>query len=199
MLNDLTNFINSQFNLTTMKKVVLYFGMLVVSMALFTSTLMAQTSATVAATAAGSKLIVPMTLTQTSPLHFGSINLLLGAGGTVELPSNSTTRVISSGLAASLIAPLATNAAYTVTGSNSATYALTLPATVVVTEAVGSTATMTISALTARFNGAAADAVVSALSATGTDNFTVGGTLTVTAAQIGGIYAGTFPVTVDYN
>ena len=182
-----------------MKKVVLYFGMVVVSMVLFTSTLMAQTSATVDETAAGAKLIVPMTLTETSPLHFGTINILTGTGGTVELPSNSTTRVISSGLAASSIAPVATNAAYTVTGSNSATYALTLPATVVVTEAVGSTATMTISALKARFNGAAADAVISTLSATGTDNFTVGGTLTVTAAQIGGTYAGTFPVTVDYN
>ena len=199
MLNDLTNFINSQFNLTTMKKVVLYFGMLVVSMALFTSTLMAQTSATVAATAAGSKLIVPMTLTQTAPLHFGTINILAGTGGTVELPSNSIARVFSAGVVASTVAPLATNAAYNVTGTMNATYALTLPATVVVTETVGATAVMTISALTARFNLAAADAVVSTLSATGTDNFTVGGTLTVAAAQIGGIYAGTFPVTVDYN
>jgi len=180
-----------------MKKIILLFA--VVMMAAFTTTAMAQTSATVGATAAGSKLIVPMTLTQTSPLHFGTINLLLGAGGTVELPSNSTTRVISTGLAASSIAPLATNAAYNVTGSNNATYALTLPATVVVTETVGATATMTISALTARFNGAATDAVTSTLSSTGTDNFTVGGTLTVAAAQVGGIYAGTFPVTVDYN
>jgi len=182
-----------------MKKVVLYFGMLVVSMALFTSTLMAQTSATVDETAAGAKLIVPMTLTETSPLHFGTINLLAGTGGTIQLPSNSTTRVFSAGVVASTVAPLATNAAYNVTGTMNATYALTLPATIVVTETVGATAVMTISALTARFNLAAADAVVSTLSATGTDNFTVGGTLTVAAAQIGGIYAGTFPVTVDYN
>jgi len=180
-----------------MKKIILFAA--VVMIAGFSTTAMAQTSATVSGTTAGAKLIVPMTLTQTSPLHFGSINLLLGAGGTVQLPSNSTTRVISANLSASTIAPVATNAAYNVTGSNSATYALTLPATVVVTEAVGATATMTISALKARFNGAAADAVTSTLSATGTDNFTVGGILTVTAAQIGGTYAGTFPVTVDYN
>jgi len=180
-----------------MKKIILLFA--VVMMASFTTTTMAQTSATVSGTAAGSKLIVPMTLTQISPLHFGTINLLTGTGGTVELPSNSTTRVFSAGVVASTIAPLATNAAYSVTGSNSATYALTLPATVVVTETVGTTATMTISALKARFNGAATDAITSTLSLTGTDNFTVGGTLTVAAAQIGGIYAGTFPVTVDYN
>ena len=197
-LENLTKSIYLQFILTTMKKVVFYFGMVVISIALFTTTSVAQTSATVAATAAGAKLIVPMTLTQTAPLHFGTINILTGAGGTVELPSNSATRVFSAGVVASTVAPVATNAAYNVTGTNSATYALTLPATVVVTATVG-TATMTISALTARFNGAVADAVVSTLSATGTDNFTVGGTLTVTAAQAGGVYAGTFPVTVDYN
>ena len=58
---------------------------------------------------------------------------------------------------------------------------------------------MTISGLLARFNGAGADAIVSTLSATGTDNFTLGGTLTVAAAQVAGIYAGAFNVTVDYN
>ena len=180
-----------------MKKIILFAA--IVLMAGFSTTAMAVgTAATVAATAAGAKLIVPMTLTQTSPLHFGTINLLLKAGGTVKLPSNSVVRVISSGLAASTIAPVATNAAYNVTGTMNVTYALTLPATVVVTETLGD-AVMTISTMTARFNGAASDAVVSTLSATGTDNFTVGGTLTVTPAQIGGIYAGTFPVTVDYN
>ena len=156
-----------------MKKIILFVA--VVMMAGFSTTAMAQTSATVAATAAGAKLIVPMTLTQTSPLHFGSINLLLGAGGTVVLPSNSTTLDFGTGgLAKSSIAPYTTNAAYTVTGSNSATYALTLPATIVVTEPVGSK-TMTISVLTARFaNKAGVDAVTSTLSAEGADNFTVG-------------------------
>jgi len=181
-----------------MKKTFIIFSAALL-MAGFATTATAQTSATVAATAAGTKLVVPMTLTQTSPLHFGTVNVLAGTGGTVQLPSNSTTRVISTGLAASTVAPLATNAAYNVTGTMNATYALTLPATIVVTETVGATAVMTISALTARFNGAAEDAVVSTLSATGTDNFTVGGTLTVAAAQTSGIYAGTFPVTVDYN
>jgi hypothetical protein len=58
---------------------------------------------------------------------------------------------------------------------------------------------MTISGLVARFNGAGADAIVSTLSASGTDNFTLGGTLTVLANQVAGVYAGTFDVTVDYN
>jgi hypothetical protein len=165
----------------------------------FTGTVMAQTSATVAATSAGAKLIVPMTLTETAPLHFGTINVLAGTGGTCLLPSNSTTRVFSAGLAASAVAPVATNAAYNVTGTINATYALTLPGTITVTETVGAVATMTISSLTARFNGAGADAIVSTMSATGTDSFTLGGTLTVAPAQVAGIYAGTFSVMVDYN
>jgi len=181
-----------------MKKVIMLFAA-VVMIAGVTTSLMAQTSATVGATSAGAKLIVPMTLTQTSPLHFGTINVLSGAGGTVELPSNSTTRIFSAGVAASTVAPVAKNAAYNVTGTKNVTYALTLPATITVTETLGTAATMTIDALTARFNGAVADAITSTLSAAGTDSFTVGGTLTVDPSQVAGIYAGTFPVTVDYN
>jgi len=181
-----------------MKKSIMLFAAIVLVAGL-TTTVMAQTSATVAATAAGAKLIVPMTLTQTAPLHFGTINVLLGAGGTCLLPSNSTTRVFSAGLATSAVAPVATNAAYNVTGTRNVTYALTLPPTITVTEIVGAVATMSIGTLTARFNGAGADAITSTLSATGTDSFTLGGTLTVAAAQVPGVYAGTFPVSIDYN
>ena len=172
----------------------------IIMMVGFTSRVMAQTSSTVTGTAAGAKLIVPMMLSEVSPLHFGTINVLVGAGGTCILPSNSTTRSFTGGVAASAVAPLATNAAYTVTGTMNATYALTLPATITVTETVGAAATMTIGALKARFVGnPGADAVVSTLSGTGTDSFTVGGTLTILAAQVAGIYAGTFDVSVDYN
>ena len=165
----------------------------------FTTNTFAQTSATVTGTAAGAKLIKPLTLTQTSALHFGTINVLTGTGGTVTLPSNSTTRVFSAGVSESTVAPLATNAAYDVTGTKNVTYALTLPSNITVTETITGSATMTIDSLKARFNGASADAVTSTLSATGTDSFTVGGTLTIAPSQEGGIYAGTFNVTIDYN
>ena len=51
----------------------------IVIMASFTFSVSAQTSATIAATTAGAKLIVPMTITQDAPLHFGVINNLAGA------------------------------------------------------------------------------------------------------------------------
>lgn len=183
-----------------MKKFIMLFAAMLI-MAGFSMKVMAQTSATVTGTAAGAKLVIPMTLTQTSPLHFGTINVLTGLGGTVKLPSNSTIREFSSGVAASTVAPAATNAAYTVAGTKSTTYGLTLPSTITVT-ATGGSATMTVSLLTARFaNSASADAIVSTLDGNGADNFTVGGTLTVpvAASAPGGVYAGVFNVTVDYN
>lgn len=166
----------------------------------FTQNLMAQTSAT-ETTNAGAVLIVAMTLTETSPLHFGSNVLTTSAGGTVVLPSNSTTRTYTGGVATSAATPVATNAAYDVTGTALETYALTLPTTTTVTHTtVGSGVnTMTITLMKARFNGAVADAVTSSLDSDGTDSFTLGGTLNVGANQVGGIYAGTFDVSVDYN
>jgi hypothetical protein len=171
----------------------------ILSIGFFTNNLEAQTSATVAATSAGAKLIKPMTLSETSPLHFGTINVLTGAGGTVELPSSNLARVFSAGVVSGVVAPLPTNAAYNVTGTKNVTYALVLPSTITVKESIGNTESMTIDLLKARFNGASGDAITSTLSATGTDSFSLGGTLTVAPLQMPGIYAGTFEVTVDYN
>ncbi len=182
-----------------MKKTIIILA--VVLMAGFTTKVMAQTSATVTGTTAGAVLITAMTLTQTAPLHFGSIVLTDALGGTVVLPSNSTTRGFTGGVATSAATPLATNAAYNVTGTMLETYAVTLPTTTVVTHVpvVTGVNTMDITSMTAHFLGAGADAVTSALSVSGTDSFTLGGTLSVKAAQVGGVYAGTFNVTVDYN
>lgn len=181
-----------------MKKSFLLFAAIAMSVS-FSTAVMAQTSAQVTGTTAGAKLIVPMTLTETGVLHFGTINILAGAGGTVTLPTSSLTRTFDGGVSASAVAPYATHAAYNVTGTQNVTYALTLPGTITVTETVGATATMTIGTLKARFNGASGDAVTSTLSGSGTDNFKVGGVLTVPASAVGGIYAGTFDATVDYN
>jgi Domain of unknown function (DUF4402) len=159
------------------------------------------TSATVTGTHAGAVLIVPMGLSQTTPLHFGTIVLTSTAGGAVILPSNSTALSFTGGVAvtAGNVTSMPSNAAYSVTGTMNETYALTLPSTITITETTAGAATMTISALTARFNGAGANAVSSTLSALGADNFTVGGTLTVPASAVAGIYDGTFNVSVDYN
>lgn len=162
----------------------------------------AQTSAS-ETTDAGAVLIVAMTLTETSPMHFGSIVLTGTTGGTVVLPSNSITRSFTGDVAASSATPAPTNAAYNVTGTRDETYALTLPANFTVSHVSVNSGvdpyTMTVNNMTARFNGAGADAVTSQLSSSGTDSFTLGGTLNVQANQVGGQYTGNFNISIDYN
>lgn len=103
------------------------------------------------------------------------------------------------GVEGSAATPTASNATYAVTGTALETYAVSLPASIEVVHGTNTDQKMTINAMTARFNNANEDAVTSTLSATGTDSFSVGGTLTVAPGQLGGAYAGTFEVTVDYN
>ncbi len=166
----------------------------------FTNTITAQTAASLT-TNAGVRLVVPMTLTESAPLHFGTIALLDGTAGTVVL-STVNTRSFTGGVTTSEVSTTSTNATYNVTGTKNSAYALTLPLTITVTETVGNTVIMTISDLTVLFDGGTEESGTSAtslLSASGTDHFKVGGTLTVVTAQIGGIYSGTLPVSVDYN
>lgn len=185
-----------------MKKSNFTIATLILLVGFTTNTFAQDTRAEVLGTAAGAKLVKPMTLTEASPLHFGVINITAAAvGGTVILPSNSTTRSFTGGLIGSPVGPEATNAAYTVTGTKNSTYALSLPLTITVTGTDGE-GTLTISNLKARFtniNGEDVDKVTSKLNASGEDSFKVGGTLTIPADKSPGIFAGSFDVSVDYN
>ena len=168
----------------------------------FTVNLSAQSAGTTTEnTAATADLLVAMTLTEEASLNFGSSLLSDATGGTVILPSNSITREYTGGVVTSAATPAPTNANFNVTGTGLEVYNVTLPATVSVTHTTVVTGVvgMVISALTVRFNGASVDATQSTLSALGTDSFTIGGTLTVQLNQVGGQYAGSFPVSVDYN
>ncbi|MCD4679373.1 MAG: DUF4402 domain-containing protein, partial [Bacteroidales bacterium] len=74
------------------------------------------------------------------------------------------------------------------------------PASILVTEVGVGTATMTIGTLLAKStSGAESNTATGTLEAGGTEQFTIGGTLTVTAAQVAAVYEGTFDVTVAYN
>lgn len=151
---------------------------------------------TVTGTTAGAVIITPVVLSQVTPLHFGVMAVLAGESGTCVLSSTGV-RTATGGVNLSAQTPVATNAEYNVTGAASATYALTLPAAITVSEPGGSS--MIIDNLLARFNGVEADAVTSVLTAGGTDSFKVGGTLIVSAGQTAAAYSGTFDVTVAYN
>ena len=168
----------------------------------FTVNLSAQSAGTTTeATAATADLLIAMTLTEIASLNFGSSLLSNATGGTVVLPSNSTTRGYTGGVVTSAATPIPKNASFSVTGTGLEVYNVTLPVTVVVTHTTATSGliTMDITLMKARFNGASADATQSTLSAAGTDSFTLGGTLTVLENQVGGQYAGAFPVSIDYN
>jgi hypothetical protein len=131
-------------------------------------------------------------------MHFGTLGVLAGTGGTCVV-STAGVRSATSGVTLSAMAPLFSLATYTVTGEPTYTYAITLPATITVTKAV-TLETMTIGTLLAKStSGVESHTATGTLAAGGTEAFTVGGTLTVIAAQVPGVYAGTFDVTVAYN
>jgi len=182
-----------------MKKLLLSFATIVMIVA-FSASLMAQTSSATENTAAGAVLITAMGISETAPMHFGSNLMTDASGGTIILPPNSTNRSYTGGLATSSATPVATNAAYSVTGTGLETYAITLPTTTTVTtDGGGANKTMDITSMLAFVASESAIAVTGTLDASGDDSFTLGGTLTVQANQVGGVYAGTFDVTVDYN
>jgi hypothetical protein len=168
-----------------------------IMMAGFTTTVMAQVTEN---TTAGAKILTALTITENLPMHFGTMGVLAGTGGTCVV-TTAGVRTATAGVTLSGLAPLFSVATYTVTGEPLYTYAITLPTTITVTETVGGTITMSIGTLLAKSTSGTESntAIGTLLAGEGTESFTVGGTLTVEAGQLAGVYEGTFKVTVAYN
>ena len=150
-------------------------------------------------TAAGAKILTVLSIAENLPMHFGTMGVLAGTGGTC-LVTTAGVRSATAGVTLSAMAPLFSLATYTVTGEPLYTYAITLPATITVTH-TNTINTMTIGTLLAKSTSGTEShtATGTLIAVAGTESFTVGGTLTVALAQLGGVYAGTFDVTVAYN
>jgi hypothetical protein len=178
-----------------MKKLIILFSAIVL-MAGVTTTSMAQVTEN---TAAGAKILTALSIVENIPMHFGTMGVLAGTGGTCVVTTGGV-RSATSGVTLSLLAPLFTVATYTVTGEPLYTYAITLPATITVTH-TNTVNTMTVGTLLAKSTSGVEShtATGTLIAVAGTESFTVGGTLTVVAAQLAGVYAGTFNVTVAYN
>lgn len=167
----------------------------IVMMAGFTARMNAQATEN---TSAAAQIVTPIAISETSPLHFGTMAVLAGQGGTCIL-STQGVRTQTGGVNLSAQTPNASNATYNVSGAVNTTYAITLPSSITVTETLSNTATMTINSLEARSSSAGVNGLNGTLSASGTDSFTVGGVLNVSAGQTTGLYSGSFDVTVAYN
>lgn len=126
-------------------------------------------------------ILSPVVVTKTSDLEFGVIANGT-SGGTVTV-STAGARTCGAGLVCS---GAVTAAGFGVVGVTAQTVGISVPANVTLNGG-GSSMTATLSA---------SDATIVL---DGTDAFTVGGVLTVGAAQASGAYTGTFTVTVNYQ
>ncbi len=163
-----------------------FISILVLSAIAFTSN--AQSTATATATAT---VITPISISKTADMNFGNLAVQSATGGTVVL-APAGTRSSTSGVTLPSATGTVTAAAFTVSGSGSSTYAITLPGSVTLTHS-GGVQTMAASSFTS--NPSSTGTLSS-----GTQNISVGATLTVAAGQLAGVYtSGNFNVTVNYN
>jgi Domain of unknown function (DUF4402) len=142
-------------------------------------------------TTVGAKIVEAITLTETSPMHFGTMAIPTSAA-TVVLDLGSA-RTSTGSVALLAQAPIATAAGYNVTGTANSTYTIVLPSSTTITNGVPAN-NMTVNAFTCSY-----PLLVGTISAFSTDFFFLGATLNLANAQVSGTYSGTFDVTVAYN
>ena len=154
----------------------------------FITQIYAQVTATATTTAT---IVTPVSVAKNTDMSFGNLAVQTSTGGTIVLaPAGTRTR--TSGVTLPATTGTVTAASFTVTGNGTFTYAITLPTSVTITHS-GGVQTMTATSFTSNPSG------TGALSS-GTQDITVGATLTVAAAQLEGVYtSGNFSVTVNYN
>lgn len=169
-----------------MKKLIILFAAIILE-SCFTITISAQNSASVQGTAV---YVVPITIAKAYDLNFGTIQIGTTAGTVVLTPAG----VRSKTGGVSLLSPTGTVqvASFTVSGSPSSTYTISLPSSYTISSGAKS---MTVNTFTSSPSGSGV------LSTSGSQTFNVGATLNVGASQTPGTYtnASGFSVTVNYN
>ena len=180
-----------------MRKVSIGLFSVIVMTVGFTASAMAQAAEN---STVGVKILTTLSISETLPMHFGTLGVQDETGGTCVVTTNGV-RSATGGVSLSSLAPLYSLATYTVTGEPLYTYAITLPETITVTNTTNLSTTMKISSLLAKStSGTESNTATGTLKeGVGTESFTVGGTLIVGAGQLAGEYTGTFDVTVVYN
>jgi hypothetical protein len=150
-----------------------------------------------ATTAANAKVKIrkAITLTKTADLDFGGI-VISAAGTAADTAVLSPANVLTApGTNGTIVGTFNTTApaAFNVTGTKSATYAVTLPAAPITLVGPGGGVTV------GTFTSTSGSGTNTLSAAAGTDTLSVGGTLTVPQTTVDGDYTGSFSVTVAYN
>jgi len=153
---------------------------------LFTSSAFAQATATANASAT---IVTPISITKNSDMNFGNI-ATDGTVGTVIL-SPAGGRTFTGGVTLPAVTGTVTAASFTVNGSGSYTYAISLPSTLTITSGADS---MIVNDFTSTPSS-------TGTLSSGTQIINVGATLNLVASQAEGTYtsATPFAVTVNYN
>ena len=150
-----------------------------------------------ASTTSTATVIIPIAITKSADLVFGSF--AKGAGGSVTV-STSGART-ASGTILSTVGGTSTAAKFDVTGEGASTYSITWSGDTELTTGVGGAgetmALARISDLTGT-NATTGEVGTGALTA-GAQSIYLGGVLTVDAAQVAGAYTGSVTATVEYN
>lgn len=170
----------------TNNKILLAAGAVALSTSIFSA---ATTAATVTATG-NANVLTPLAFTTVTDMEFGDVAGQATGTATVVL---GTDGIAIPGTGATVFTTGATDAAgsFTVSGSGSLAYNITLPLDNVVT-LTGGGAPMAV-------NGFVDSAGGSSALVTGSDTFTVGATLTINGSQTAGAYTGSYDVTVNYQ
>jgi hypothetical protein len=158
-------------------------------MAAFTTNSYAQSTANADASAT---IVTPISISKTADMSFGNVAVTATPGTVILAPAG--TRSITGGVTLPAATGTVSAAAFTVTGTDTYTYVITLPSSITLTHS-GGIETMTADAFTS--NPLVAAGVLNS----GTEDISVGATLHVAAAQLAGNYAtlAPFDVTVNYN
>jgi hypothetical protein len=166
-----------------------FFAMAIFAMGLATAA-NAQNTATDNTTTASAQIVVPITISKSSDLNFGSIVRSV-AGGTVELAPGGTVTPTGVTMFTGSASIATSAAAYTIAGEAGNAYIITLPVNnaVVLNDGAGNSMKLTafIHNATGTFGASP-------------ETFQVGATLNVGANQVAGNYiSDVFDVTVAYN
>lgn len=142
-------------------------------------------------------VIAPIAITTATNLNFGKF--ARGTGGSITIATDGTPT--STGIVRSTtVTPTA--AKFDVTGDASANYAITYTGTdTTLSDGAATPNTMAMSIHSDLTAGGATSGTVTSgtLNGSGTQSIYVGGTLTVGATQVAGIYTGSVKVQVEYN
>lgn len=140
-------------------------------------------------------VITPITIASSSDLMFGSFAPATAAG-TITVGTDGNRTAINA--VESTIGGTPTAAHFDVTGQAEATYSIAITNSELSDGGINTMALTTFNDLSGA--GATSGKVeTGTLTLSGTQTIFVGGTLTVGADQVGGAYAGTIDVTVEYN